>query len=474
MQKFESDVQMQKYLVLREVAEHAYQHNLDHCEEEIAEKLVPDAIKITHNTPEREKEIIKERVRIARGGTVENPNTIEVLPVACDRCPTGYRITNACRGCTSQKCILACPKKTVFKDEEGKAYIKQEGCIGCGKCAKACPYGAVVQLVRPCERACSIKAVQGNAEKVASINYDKCVSCGACSHACPFGAIMDKSYMTEAIDMIEHAKDGSYKMVAIVAPAIASQFDANLGQAITAIQQLGFDYVVEAAVGADMVAKKETIELAEKGFLTSSCCPAFVAYVQKHVPAMAEHISHNYSPMAEVAKYIKENAKSQVKNVFIGPCTAKKAEVRKEAVSPWVDCAITFEEMLGMVEAKSIDMKSLDETSWTDASPWGRKFGRSGGLTEAVLESVKEQGIDFEVKAEVCDGMEACKVAIMAAKNGKLDKNFIEGMMCLGGCIGGAASLTHEPRSRMKVDKYGASAENQEIETALERYKVQV
>ena len=105
---------------------------------------------------------------------------------------------------------------------------------------------------------------------------------------------------------------------------------------------------------------------------------------------------------------------------------------------------------------------------------FGRVFGRSGGLTEAVLEVAKERNMDFEVKAEVCSGIEECKVALLKAKVGKLDKNFIEGMACPGGCVNGAGSLVHEVKSKMKVDQYGKKSPREGVADAIEQYKVEV
>ena len=92
------------------------------------------------------------------------------------------------------------------------------------------------------------------------------------------------------------------------------------------------------------MAQAESKELAEKGFLTSSCCPAFVDFIDKNFPNLKPFVSHNLSPMATIAKYIKETTPG-AKVVFIGPCTAKKAEVRKENVRKYVDEAMTFEEL---------------------------------------------------------------------------------------------------------------------------------
>lgn len=474
MRTFETDVQLLKYRVLKAVAKRAYEGTLMESYYEIPKLISPGPKPTMRCCVYKERAIVQERVRLAMGGDRRNLNIIEVIEIACDECPVErYMVSESCRGCISQRCIKTCPKQAISK-KNGKAHIDFDLCIECGRCAKVCPYGAITEHVRPCERSCKVGAIHMNEEKKAEINPEKCISCGACSYACPFGAIMDKSFMVDAINIIRNKKE-NYKTVAIVAPAIAAQFDGvTLGQVATAIRQLGFDYVVEAAIGADMVADKEAEELVEKGFLTSSCCPAFVDYIKKHVPELADKISHNLSPMAEIGKFVKLGGESPVKCIFIGPCTAKKAEMRLPNVDLWIDSVLTFEELQAMIDAREIEMESLEETSMNDASYFGRIFGRSGGLTEAVLEVVKEKGLDFEVKAEACDGIEACKAALLKAKFGKLDKNFIEGMACVGGCVGGAASLNHEPKSRMKVDKYGKDSDKENVRQAIDTYKVGV
>jgi len=474
MRTFETDVQLLKYRVLKAVAKRAYEGTLMESYYEIPKLISPGPKPTMRCCVYKERAIVQERVRLAMGGHRRNPNIIEVIEIACDECPVErYMVSESCRGCISQRCIKTCPKQAISK-KNGKAHIDFDLCIECGRCAKVCPYGAITEHVRPCERSCKVGAIHMNEEKKAEINPEKCISCGACSYACPFGAIMDKSFMVDAINIIRNKKE-NYKTVAIVAPAIAAQFDGvTLGQVATAIRQLGFDYVVEAAIGADMVADKEAEELVEKGFLTSSCCPAFVDYIKKHVPELADKISHNLSPMAELGKFVKLGGESPVKCIFIGPCTAKKAEMRLPNVDLWIDSVLTFEELQAMIDAREIEMENLEETSMNDASYFGRIFGRSGGLTEAVLEVIKEKGLDFEVKAEACDGIEACKAALLKAKFGKLDKNFIEGMACVGGCVGGAASLNHEPKSRMKVDKYGKDSDKENVRQAIDTYKVGV
>ena len=257
-------------------------------------------------------------------------------------------------------------------------------------------------------------------------------------------------------------------MFAVVAPSISSQFSyAKLGQVITGLKQLGFHTVVEAALGADMVALSEAKELTEKGFLTSSCCPAFVDFIEKNFPNMKENISHNLSPMGAISKYLKEH-EAPCKIVFIGPCTAKKAEVQKDSVKPYVDVALTFEELQALYDSRDIDITTLPEGVLDNASYFGRIFARCGGLSDAVAEAVKEQGLtDFELKPCVCDGIEACKIALLKKSRNLIDANFIEGMACINGCIGGAGCLTHGEKSKADVDKYGKEAYEKTITDAV-------
>ena len=292
-------------------------------------------------------------------------NVIEVIDIACDECPVGgYEVTNACRGCLAHRCEDVCKKGAITFDNNHVAHIDKSKCVECGACAKVCPYTAIVSRKRPCQSACKIKAISMNEQKAAEINNDKCTACGACVYQCPFGAIMDKSYMVNVIDIIKKSEENKkYKVYAVVAPSISSQFTyAKLGQVISGLKELGFFTVVEAALGADMVAMAESKELAEKGFLTSSCCPAFVSYVKSAFPQLAEHISHNLSPMAALAKYIKETDEG-AKVVFIGPCTAKKAEAQLESVKPYVDSVLTFEELQALFDSKDIDITTLKISS---------------------------------------------------------------------------------------------------------------
>ncbi|NLZ46916.1 MAG: ferredoxin, partial [Clostridiales bacterium] len=287
-------------------------------------------------------------------------------------------------------------------------------------------------------------------------------------YQCPFGAIMDKSFILDSIEILKGSENNKkYKTYAVVAPSISSQFTyAKLGQVISAIKKLGFHSVVEAALGADMVAYAEARELSEKGFITSSCCPAFVDYIEKEFPMLTDKISHNLSPMATIAKFIKDTDPDS-KIVFIGPCTAKKMEAQKDTVKPYVDCVLTFEELQALFDSKDIELEELSEDVLDNASYYGRIFARSGGLTDAVVQATKEQNLDFVPNAISCDGIEECRIALLRASKNKLPNNFIEGMACSGGCIGGAGCLTHEEKDKREVDKYGKEAMEKTISDAI-------
>ncbi len=470
MHKFDTKVQHLKYKVLREVARLAWNDTLLENILDIPKIIVPGNTPTMRCCVYKERAILSDRVRLAMGGNADNHNVIEVIETACDECPMGgYEVTNACRGCLAHRCEDACRFGAITFDENHVAHIDKSKCKECGACSRVCPYTAIISRRRPCENACKIKAITMNENKAAAIDNSKCISCGACVYQCPFGAISDKSYILDAIDILKKSKNNSeYKVFAVVAPSISSQFNyAKLGQVITGLKQLGFHTVVEAALGADMVADKECMELAQKGFLTSSCCPAFVSYIEKSFPDLKHYVSHNLSPMAEIAKYIKEH-EAPCKVIFIGPCTAKKAEVKKESVKPYVDVAMTFEELQALFDSRDLDITSLEEGSLDNASYFGRIFARCGGLSDAVAEGLKEHGVEnFELKACSCDGIEACRVALLKKSKNLLDANFIEGMACVGGCIGGAGCLTHGEKNKAEVDKYGKEALEKTISDAI-------
>ncbi len=466
MRKFDTKVQLLKYKVIKEVAIHEFAGDLTNHLLDIPRAVVPGKEAKMRCCVYKERAIVGERVKLAMGGDSTNPNIVEVIDIACDDCPVGgYEVTNACRGCIAHRCEEVCPRNAISFDSNQKAHIDKSKCVECGLCAKVCPYTAIINRKRPCENACKVNAISMREDHAAQIDNDKCIACGACVYQCPFGAIVEKSFLLDAIRLIKESENNKkYKVYAVVAPSISSQFVyAKLGQVITGIKNLGFHTVVEAALGADMVALEETKELIEKGKLTSSCCPAFVQYVKNGFPNAEEYVSHNLSPMACISKYIKE-VDSTAKVIFIGPCVAKKKEQQLDSVKEYVDCVLTFEELQALFDSRDINIVELDEDVLDNASYYGRIFARSGGLTDAIREGIKELENDtFVLNAIACDGIEECKKALFKLEKGLLKENFVEGMACIGGCIGGAGCLTHGVKDKTEVDKYGKEAYEKSI-----------
>ena len=401
MKLFDNKVQETKYKVLREVAYQTWKGNDAFTEfNEIANNVIPKGEPPQTCCIYKDRAVVAERIRLALGGSKNNDNIVQVIDIACDECPeAGYVVTDLCRGCLAHSCVASCKRNAIVIDEHQHAHIDKSKCVECGRCAKACQYSAIHNFQRPCERACKVNAISMAPGGEAAIDYEKCINCGACVYHCPFGATVDVSSIVSVIREIMAAeeKGEDEKVIAIVAPSIASQFlYASLGQVITGIKELGFDEVLEVAVGAEMVAYKEGLELKEKGFLTSSCCPAFVKYI----------------------------------------------ETKKDTVSQYVDYAITFEELQALFDSKNIELKKLKWTDWNQASYYGRIFATTGGVSAAVEQMLKELKVkDFEFNPIVCDGIDKCRTALLRASKGLLPNNFIEGMACVGGCIGGSGNL---------------------------------
>jgi [FeFe] hydrogenase (group B1/B3) len=472
--KFENTVQEIKYMVLQEVSKAAFDGNVEKALAGIPKIIDPGPEPRIRCCIHKERVITLERIRLALGGDQDNPNIIEVIDEACDEClPTRFIVTDTCRGCLAHRCISICPVNAITF-VQSKAKIDGQKCIECGKCKDACPYNAIADVLRPCKRACGVGALTIDKDKKAIIDNEKCIQCGACVFQCPFGAIMDKSYITEVIDLLKNNQEKTY---AVIAPAISSQFTyATIGQVITGIKKLGFHDVVEAALGADMVAVKETQEYVKfseaNKTLTSSCCPSFVKYIEKKFPELKDNISSTISPMIAVSKLIKSmDPKSKV--VFIGPCTAKKMEVQQEDLKGITDYVLTFEELAAMIGARDIELNTLEEGLLDNASFYGRLFARTGGLTEAVRNILATEGIDLPFNPISCDGIMECDKALKMLKSNRCPYNFIEGMACKGGCIGGAASLSHGPKDKNEVDKYGKLALEPDAKSSLRVFDIE-
>lgn len=453
-----------KYEVLKEVAELGFNDQLNSYNlDAIPFKLIPGATPRFRCCVYKEREIIRQRVKIATGKppipvhNIEhreiNDNIIQVIPAACEGCPINrFQVTENCQKCMAKSCQKACAFGAISITGRG-AYIDQAKCRECGKCAEACPYNAITDLMRPCRRSCDVDAITIGPDKLAIIDENKCINCGHCTQACPFGAISDTSQITEIIKQIKSDR----MTCAIPAPSVEGQFgpNATIGRVITALKKLGFDEVYEVALGGDAVSyheAKELIENHKKGEkMTTSCCPAFVNLIRKHYPQLADKMSNTVSPMLATVRWIKKNYPDAFV-VFIGPCTAKKGEAR---IMKEPDAVMTFEELNALLDAKSINVEECGETE-SSATSYGRRYGGSGGVSTSVLKAAKELGYDEELLAKPCNGAKECKIGLAMLKAGKLTEDIIEGMACEGGCIAGptaVGSLQQLKVARMKKIK---------------------
>ncbi len=465
MRNFESNVQYIKYLVNKEVAHRFFSGTLTKgpfLERDIAAAIIPGPKAMFRCCIYKERHIIEDRVHLILEPTKDD-RVINVLDSACDECPLDrFVVSDSCRGCLGHKCQEICPRGAISIVNH-RAYIHQELCIECGRCKAVCPFGAISEVMRPCMRACSVGAVKMDENRKAVIDHDKCISCGACVHQCPFGAIVDKSFVMNVLKLLEESKDNTeYHVYAAVAPAVASQFgDVKVGQVFAGIKELGFYEVVEAAIGGDMVSIAEAEEFAadieEKKWKTTSCCPAFVDYIRKYHTNLLDHVSTVVSPMIAMGRAIR--AKDPLARVvFIGPCTAKKVEIKQPEVQGAIDYVLTFEELQAMLDGKMLDLENLPEISAGEPSSYGRMFARTGGVAESVRRVAKLEGMDVEIDPIRCDGIDECIKTMKLAAFGRLSENLIEGMACKGGCTNGAASIFHDMRGIQRVNTFSREA----------------
>ena len=460
MRKFDTRTQELKYKVLKEVATLAFEDNLSESYYAIPRLIVPDNGESMRCCIYKDRAIVEEMVRGVLGASWKGSAAIDVLDIACDECPIErYTVSEGCRGCISHRCMDSCPVDAIRVRSNKQVVIDRDKCIECGKCFKACPFGAIREQIRPCIRACKIKAIQVDKDWKAVIDHDKCVSCGMCMIKCPFGAIQDRAFILDTISLLKQRSGlKPYKVHAIVAPSIAGQFEfSTIEQMVTALKMLGFATVSEVAVGADITAYKDAHELAEKGALMSSCCPSFVAYVEQSFPHMAKYISENASPMVECAKLIKDKD-PDCKIVFIGPCISKKQECRMPRAGGYVDNVITFEELQALVDSREIIVSELAPTAIDSASYYGRVFARAGGVTEAVKHVIEADGLDIQPNIIAADGLDNIKIAMLKNAKGLPFGTFIEGMACSGGCINGSGCVNHDVRNIKAINAYSAEA----------------
>ena len=471
--------------VFTEVARMAYAGNGYEAANELPYIIVPSDRPLHRESAFLERAIAGERVRLAMGLSLRpaqgrhlvtegmdaaavaeqyyEPPLVNIIPYACHACPTNqYKVTKYCQNCLARSCEKVCPKGAI-EFENGKSHIDQSKCIKCGKCASACPYNAIIHLQRPCAASCGMDAIVSDEYGRAQINQDKCVACGQCLVSCPFGAIVDKGQIFQVIQSILKGD----KVIAIVAPAFIGQFSGKVspGKFVTGMKQLGFHRVVEVAVGADMCTIEEAKDFlekvpAEQPYMATSCCPAWHSMIEKLYPSEFKNISMTLTPMVFTARLMKKEYPG-CKVVFVGPCAAKKLEAIRETIRSDVDFVLTFEELMGMFEAKDVDFETIEESDvLNEGTGAGRNFAVAGGVTKAVTDLVHETHPDLEIKTARAEGLRDCRKLMALAKAGKYNGYLLEGMACPGGCVAGPGTNLPVDKAAKFVQKYASEAKS--------------
>lgn len=462
-----------KHDVLYHVAKLAFDNELDAKRDTIAFELIPGPTPQFRCCIYKEREIIRQRVRLAEGkapGTEDDGNVIQVISSACEDCPIStYTVTDNCQNCIGKACINAC-KFQAIRPGRYRSHIDAAKCKECGKCAQACPYNAIAHLKRPCKFSCPVNAITYDERGISVIDKSKCIRCGKCIHSCPFGAIGSKTFI---VDVINALKAGKH-VYAMAAPATEGQFgeDITMGSWKNAMLELGFTDFYDVGVGADMTAAYEAEEWAEaykdgKKKVTS-CCPAFVNMVRLHYPQLADCVSTTISPMCAVSRLIKANDPDAV-TVFIGPCLAKKSEVVDQKIEGNADYVLTYSEIRAIMRAKGVALVPAIEQP-APGSIHGKRFANSGGVTAAVLQSLKESEDEIDAKVCIANGASECKKALVLLKAARLPEDFVEGMICEGGCVGGPSSFNDYVSSKKNRDYILSKADDRGIHENLQNF----
>ena len=459
-----------KHEVLFEVAKLAWEGRLEEEKGELPYRMIPGPQAQFRCCIYKEREIIRQRVKLAEGrcpSGKDSKNVVQVISAACEECPiASYVVTDNCRKCMGKACQNSCNFGAITMGVV-RAHIDPNKCRECGKCAQACPYSAIAHLERPCKKACPVDAITYDEYGICEINEEKCIQCGACIHSCPFGAIGSKTFIVDVINQIRAGK----RVVAMVAPATEGQFGEDITMASwkTALKKIGFADMVEVGLGGDLTAAAEAAEWAEAyrqgKKMTTSCCPAFVNMIRQHSPMPLDNMSTTVSPMCGVSRMLKERDPETV-TVFIGPCIAKKSETLDSTVTGNADYAMTFGEIRAMMRAKGVELLP-EENTYQESSVFGKRFGNAGGVTEAVVQCFKEMNEEIEPEVMKCNGAAECKKALLLMKVGKLPADFVEGMVCVGGCVGGPSKHKSELEAKKARDLLIGQADGREVHENL-------
>jgi len=369
-------------------------------------------------------------------------------------------------------------------------------CILCGDCVRVCDEVQNVGAIDFVKRGSKMSVGTAFDEPLSESN---CVGCGQCAAVCPTGAIVVKN---DTAKLWEDISDKDTKVVVQIAPAVRVGISQELGgkdgenvmgKIVSALRKMGFDEVFDTSTGADLTVLEETTEFLsrleknEKLPLFTSCCPAWVNYVENTYPSLIKNVSTCRSPMQMFSSVIKEHYKhsnKRIVSVAIMPCTAKKSEAKRnefteDGVSS-VDYVITTQELIQMIKESGIVFSEVEpeavDMPFGVSSGAGVIFGVTGGVTEAVIrrvlddkststlralafngvrgmEGVKETSITVDnriINIAVVSGLKNADDLVKRIQAGIAHYDFIEVMACPGGCISGAGQPFAKTEGKLK------------------------
>ena len=324
---------------------------------------------------------------------------------------------------------------------------------------------------RACQKSCIFDAIETGKEGELFINPSRCEGCAACIDACKSNHLAASKDVLPAMRAVRNASGPVYLMIA---PAFSGQFRGHVtaGKLRSACKALGFTGMVEVALFADILTLKEALEferhVREPGDfqLTSCCCPVWIAMIRKRYHELLPHVPGAVSPMVACGRFLKRIHPDAV-TIFAGPCLAKKKEAKEPDIADAVDYVLTFQEMQDIFDAAEISLEELPEEEKEHASKAGRLYARTGGVSQAVEEMVRQLSPDGKigVRCEQANGTKECMEMMKRIQNKETDANFFEGMGCVGGCVGGPKAIIDSEKGKRYVDEY---AKNSIYQTPLE------
>lgn len=316
-----------------------------------------------------------------------------------------------------------------------------------------------------CRVSCLFEAITIDEKGNAVIDPDRCTGCAECLKNCKRNNLMDRKDLIAALAAIKNSEGPVFAMIA---PAFIGQFSEEVtpGKLRSAFKKLGFTGMLEVALFADILTLREALEFnrrvthEEDFLLTSCCCPMWIALIRRIYKQYITHVPGSVSPMVACGRSIKQLEPGAI-TIFIGPCLAKKAEAREQDIRDAVDYVLTFEEVAQLFEFTGIDPAEFEEDMRDHSSLGGRIYARTGGVSKAFKDAAERlsTGNSMPVRAIQANGIRECKAIMQELKEGNIHHNFIEGMGCVGGCVGGPKAILDRELGREHVNEYGKHAQ---------------